>query len=559
MSSAKEREILERQRLLAARLKPPAAPGPPTAGIGGRNQAKKEPIRAATSSTFRAAAPAGSTKPTNGSTARKGSKTSETKNEVIDLTVQKRPSSFKRPTSAKSSSAILAAARAKAGDAPINAATMAVKRKPPPPTHPRQNGENISSPKLQRKVLPNAQTSSLLAATSSLASLVKHVAHGNGMTHDDSMAQSLQTHKPDDFWKNIRDWDLPSQLFREMRLQQQQRDDTNDNALVVKQTRKPIPDTFLNAKHYVAAWAPLCMDECRSQLLQEVTQSMTAPILVKVEATDSRIRYRHNRDHGAGDDAPWMEENETGGYVMINTAARGGGGGGGSGGTGSDKMRFFPNDIVLLVQKDYRDLVQDVARGTAVPPMGADLDSISVFAGKSLIGHTESSRSELNGLIVKVSKRKWAVVGKKEMYLIKVGSNVTALREFTALCNVDTLPMKTFLLGQHLERAENRRKLSRNQPVDQLLQQMGGDQLGEGFLEYAKKKFNPSQLTAIAASAHEYGEGGFTLIKGPPGTGSKLDLVFRVANVSSVPLNASRLSIVNILVNLALQQKQRRS
>jgi senataxin len=27
-------------------------------------------------------------------------------------------------------------------------------------------------------------------------------------------------------------------------------------------------------------------------------------------------------------------------------------------------------------------------------------------------------------------------------------------------------------------------------------------------------------LTAIAASAHEYGEGGFTLIKGPPGTGS---------------------------------------
>ena len=134
----------------------------------------------------------------------------------------------------------------------------------------------------------------------------------------------------------------------------------------------------------------------------------------------------------------------------------------------------------------------------------------------------ESARRELNGLILKVSKRKWAVIGKKEMYLVKVGSNVTALREFTALCSVDTLPMKQFLLGQHLEKAENRRKLSRNQPIEQLLQQMGGVSLGDGFLNYASKKFNNSQLTAIAASAHEYGEGGFTLIKGPPGTGSEL-------------------------------------
>ncbi len=41
------------------------------------------------------------------------------------------------------------------------------------------------------------------------------------------------------------------------------------------------------------------------------------------------------------------------------------------------------------------------------------------------------------------------------------------------------------------------------------------------IVDYAQKKFNASQLTAIAASAHEYGEGGFTCIKGPPGTGSK--------------------------------------
>jgi hypothetical protein len=251
------------------------------------------------------------------------------------------------------------------------------------------------------------------------------------------------------------------------------------------------------------------MAEYRSQLLQEVTQTMTAPVLVSVESTESRKRYRH--DQGAGEDAPWMEENETGGYVMIKSSRR-------------DPMRFFPNDIVLLVQTQYKDILREIGNGTAALPNSADPDSISIFSGISLIGHTESSRSELNGLILKVSRRKWTVVGKKEMYLIKVGSNITALREFTALCNVDTLPMKKFLLGQHLEKAENRRKLSRNQPIEQLLNQMGGEQLGEGFLKYAMKKFNPSQLTAIAASAHEYGEGGFTLIKGPPGTGSECSL-----------------------------------
>jgi hypothetical protein len=53
-----------------------------------------------------------------------------------------------------------------------------------------------------------------------------------------------------------------------------------------------------------------------------------------------------------------------------------------------------------------------------------------------------------------------------------------------------------------------------------ILSMMGGPSaLGKGFAEYASRKFNLSQLGAISASAQKYGEGGFTLIKGPPGTG----------------------------------------
>ena len=114
------------------------------------------------------------------------------------------------------------------------------------------------------------------------------------------------------------------------------------------------------------------------------------------------------------------------------------------------------------------------------------------------------------------------------MYLVKIGGNITSLREFTALCAVETIPLKRYLLGQHLEENDVRLAKARRAPrpesqKQELLKKMGGvEALGKGFTDYAQKKFNPSQLTAISASAEGYGDGGFTLIKGPPGTGSKL-------------------------------------
>jgi senataxin len=49
----------------------------------------------------------------------------------------------------------------------------------------------------------------------------------------------------------------------------------------------------------------------------------------------------------------------------------------------------------------------------------------------------------------------------------------------------------------------------------EILSKMGGSSaLGKGFAEHASQKYNLSQLGAIAASAQEYGAGGFTLIKG---------------------------------------------
>lgn len=480
--TAREHKILERQRLLAAQMKPPVAAScarPP------QSISKSPPCPILSD---------------------------EKKKAVIDLTVAysneanktlhglrppaiqtKKLPTRKRPT--KSSGMVsLAGSRAKAMSGNEIGSNDGLSKQSL-----GKRNDTGPSPKVQRKTG--------LVNPSSLSRLVQHVSKGN---IDDNMVQSLKVHQPDDFWKNLRDWDLPSQLYAQTIDQTAQKDPSSNNheSKPPGPFKKAIPNTFLNARHYVAAWGPLCLAECRAQLIQEMTQNMTSPILVQVESTTSRARHRPGVNNDC-EDASWLEENETGGHVMIQSKER-----------NVNNLQFMANDLVVLLQEPYKDVLQDIIRGTAAPPYGGHPDSL--FQGISLVGHTESSRREINGLILKVSKRKWVQIGKKEMYLVKIGSNVTALREFTALCSVDTLPMKQFLMGQHLEKAVNRRKLSRNQPIEQLLHQMGGGaQLGPGFVEYAGKKFNQSQLTAIAASAHEYGEGGFTLIKGPPGTGSE--------------------------------------
>ena len=129
-------------------------------------------------------------------------------------------------------------------------------------------------------------------------------------------------------------------------------------------------------------------------------------------------------------------------------------------------------------------------------------------------------------LLLKVSKRWWATLGMEDMLLWKLGSNMTALREYTALCRVESIPLRRFLLGQHLvdddddAHKKDSAAASHDNDTHAMLDKMGGvNALGKGFTKYAQEKFNPSQLAAISASAEEYGNGGFTLTKGLPGMG----------------------------------------
>jgi hypothetical protein len=502
--SQKEQEILERQRKLAASLKPAAVTAAPTASAAPsfKFQSSKSaaPVIDLTksehkrSSTLKAA-------PIQPAAQKRPAKNNSVASAALAPTGAAPTGAARKRPSVHSSSALLAAVRKKAAEA-TSAAAKASTEAAVAAHAPRIKKDKKPSPKLQRKTLSKTN------APASLAKLVQNIAAADTLDHGPFGGSSaLPSVEPDDFWKHLREWDFVSQ-YNSLIWQQNHPNETslaNANEL----GRKPLPNVFLSPHHYKAAWAPLHLAECRAQLMQGAVRNMNEPLLVLVKTT-ANGSYRRGKNRNTTKDAPWLEENETGCYVQIQPKHGGQGG----------KLPFMANDLVLLLTASHKDILRQIQQGTARPTQGGDLSDPSAFKSAGLIGHTEASYREVSGMTIKVSRKKWIQLGREEMYLVKIGSNVTALREFTALCRVDNLPTRRFILGQHLEDEVHRRKLSRNQSAQQLLDQMGGSQaLGAGFIDYARRKFNASQLAAIAASAHEYGEGGFSLIKGPPGTG----------------------------------------
>ena len=502
MSSQKERDVLEQQRKLAMMMgkkvkKPPPPPTAPSNSSAKRKPASSLTVGGLTLGSKRPKVqeqkpPPPPPKPSTSSAA----------------PAQKRPTMRNRANIIKgatqgsnaSAAAILAQARAKATGGQVSSVSGK--------SEVSGSGSALASngiPKLQRK-----KTSAEDGRKARLASLVRSAAvapakdQGSALS---SAAFSTNT-SPDDFWKNLREWDFIADLSKQR--QPADEDDADKKEAVPK--HKPIPDTFINHRHYVATWAPLCLAETRAQLLSDVmteygqgNNSRRNPplLLVKVETTWKGGPSR--RDQSVHTDLNSMDS----WHVRISVKHRGDGG----------YLQFYTHDICFLVAVSHMNLVERLLSGGSI----TKTEEMS-YRKFGLIGHTEVSRKEVNGLILKVSKKRWAQAGKPEMYLLKLGGNVTALREFTALCGVETTPLKTFLLGHHLEDPNKRAKSKEfaTKGTDELLKKMGGvEALGKGFTQYAQHKFNPSQLKAISASAQGYGDGGFTLIKGPPGTGSK--------------------------------------
>ncbi len=347
--------------------------------------------------------------------------------------------------------------------------------------------------------------------------------------------------EPNDYWKNIKSWnfiiDLNEKMCNQKRdgkkyndrgnggtLQGKRKHDDfgkdNGNQPPVASSVRPLPDTFASYREYCALWAPLCLDEARAQILSgaiadiphwmndnnnTAKQSDKSPLRVLLEPLKDEV-------HGSS---------ESMGVRVKNVL------------TPVYKDRsFMSNDIVLLVEKE--SYLWEAFNGTL---RNTQQQQPSTRYG--LVGHIEYSRKSIEGLTIQVSRKLWSEMRSMELVLFNLGCNITSLREFTALCRIDSIPLLNNILAGSMtpkkESIQTKRGASgsRSEEFDvidysaeekraksKIISSMGGaSALGKGFADYASRKFNLSQLGAISAAAQEYGNGGFTLIKGPPGTG----------------------------------------
>ena len=320
-----------------------------------------------------------------------------------------------------------------------------------------------------------------------------------------------------------------------------------------------VPSVFTSRRQYQKIWAPLCLAETRAQFLSE-----------------------------ASGDLPWTKPSmNSGNHNNHNGGGNGNGNGNGGGGNYNNNRRNKGNmgPVPVLVKPSVKDVGANVDAMTLVTSPFEDNMGPSFFSGDlvcfameevvfvnaskgrlmksarsnsnsgnsgdhegtkavhGVIGHVEYSRRTTDGLKVRISRQKWVRLckGKKveKLYLLKMGGNVTSMREFTALTRVNSFAMLPYLLCKKITKAKDhmeqlsdiisavavpikstRSSSQQKARKDDFLKKLGGKgALGEGFAKYAGNKFNDSQLGAISAAACEYGEGGFTLVKGPPGTG----------------------------------------
>jgi senataxin len=252
--------------------------------------------------------------------------------------------------------------------------------------------------------------------------------------------------EPDDFWRNVRDWDFLTNYVKSQTPTTSSKkggsaaannnahdeDDDGDDDVKILRQKKPLPDRFVNHRHYIASWAPLCLAEMRAQLLQEVATNWNNKFIpVTIEVNQKNV--------GTTLDSV---------VVVIKPKVR------------SNDHSLHANDACLLVPEKYAHAVQQLfaasntnnsAKKVLSPPDKS-------WRNCALLGHTEFPRKSLDGLQLKVSKKWWAKIHQSDSddwRLLKVGCNITALREFTALCADGYDPTQEISIGSASRRIDD--------------------------------------------------------------------------------------------------------
>lgn len=351
-----------------------------------------------------------------------------------------------------------------------------------------------------------------------------------------SLTGTVRRGTVNDFQRSLLSWPVLAELQAELLEDRSLYEATyKDFTTVVKK----VPDRFESFATYLGAWSPLCLREVRSQILNTLmTETPSTPLAL-------RLRF-------ASDDP--------GNNIVCTMDAQCIEGGGG---------RLTPNELLLitreknaletLLKMSWREMKGGGRYEDQAPPVPKHLLGIVTSGTQS----REGLRIFVNMLIIKdqfpdlsraAAPDDTAIntLGGDVLYAHCLGSTVPALREWDALNHLDEIKLgREILQAPPLEKKE----VDSDVKVDGVVAKVEGGsangapqmkratirapqissdyvlppppssttnfRLGDRFVSWMETKFNESQRQAItAASTSE----GFTLIKGPPGTGKTTTL-----------------------------------
>ncbi|RHY55242.1 hypothetical protein DYB34_003586, partial [Aphanomyces astaci] len=284
------------------------------------------------------------------------------------------------------------------------------------------------------------------------------------------------------FYEDIMDWDVGAALVQDAHPSAKQPDKNSCDDVV--------PSTFESFEHYFDVWKPLAVQEVHAQSINGLSSDLPPALPVTT---------RTNVLATVGVSTIKVS-------VLINRGAN-----------PTKKQLLQLDDIrkddLVLLTPDNTYLTRRM-RGPSKP------DDMLLTTSCGILGIVDSQRSSRHlccllllreGLVVVVTSKKWRELsgaGHKDaappLFVFKLNNLVTSFREFRALCQCREYKLMPLLLS------------GKAQPPSTKL-----DSLGMAYVQWLRKTFNESQQEAIAAAATSHG---FTLIKGPPGTGKTTTL-----------------------------------
>lgn len=299
---------------------------------------------------------------------------------------------------------------------------------------------------------------------------------------------NTSTNTLDHFFEEILEWNFFEALIRESQkdfLFSEANDGSEEGE--VEQIAQ-VPSQFRSYDHYFSVWKPLALQEVQAQTINNVSQDSPQPIPITATGfgvtflgKTCKIRVEMIKQGTSRFAQKQMDQLMNNDLVLI-----------------SPSRRFFQQAAAASNAKSGDKLSSDKGGGVnssaedAKPPIG-------------MLGIVLSQKASREGLRLLVLGSNWRSVDQEgELFLFKLSNLTTSVREFRALCDCrDYQLMPLLLSGKHQKGS------------------MRLDSLGGEYVRWLNKTFNESQLEAITAAATSEG---FTLIKGPPGTGKTTTL-----------------------------------